>query len=204
MWLTAEDFVGTVTDLDTGNRVRNVAAVNVEEGLLERFRTDGAGRTVRDAATDEPIRDLYRGRFRADLRPREKAKKRGPILGANECVRCASKLVLPRDDLCAVCRAREQGRDIRVEPVTNVLDERPCDGGCGRSATWSVSDRTAVSPVRGKFPRIDGSLADVWFARGALIARWWYCSWCYRPPRVLDARGEVMTVNDEAGGCRPK
>lgn len=196
--MSASDYVGTVTDLDTGERVHRVAAVNVEAGLLEQWQSDERGHPVVDAVTKRPLRRLFRGRFSADLRPRP-ARERAPTLGAPTCVRCPSKMTLPGDDLCPVCRAREQGRRISVEPLVNLMEPRACDNGCGREATWSVSDETAVTPVRGDHP----VLGQAWFLRGAMVGRRWYCSWCYSPPRILDARGEVMETLEEAGGCRP-
>lgn len=202
--MRAEDFVGSVIDLDTGERVARVAAVDPEAGLLERYKTDAGGRVLRDAVTGMPLLEMAKGRFRLDLRPRPKRGSRRTNFGAPQCARCGGNMTLPGDDLCPVCRAREQGRVIRVDQVGSALDARPCDNGCGRSATWSVSDETAVTPVPGVWRNPDGSEEEVLYGRGALVARKWYCSWCYQPPRILDARGEVMRVIEDAGGCRPE
>jgi hypothetical protein len=207
MWLRAENFAGTVTDLDTGEQLRHVSAVDAEAGLVEVYQVDAGGKVLRDVTTGKPIVQLGRGRFKADLRRRvDVPRKRAPRLGAPTCSRCPSRMTLPGDDLCPVCRAREQGRTVGVKPLGpgELMAVRPCDNGCGREATWSVGDEVSVTPVPGTLPRQHGGPPrPVLFLRGATVARRWYCSWCYQPPRLLDARGEVVEVREEAGGCRP-
>lgn len=200
MWLRAEDFTGTVTDLDTGERVRCVSAVDVEAGLIEVYKTAPNGKVLRDTANGKPIVELGRGRFRADLRPRKRLPgKRAPKIGAPACSKCPSRMTLPGDDLCPVCRAREQGRTVGVKPlsVEDMFRAKPCDNGCGREATWSVGDEVSATPELGML----GGRPTL-FLRGATVARRWYCSWCYQPPRLLDAKGEVVEVRGEVG-CRP-
>ncbi len=198
MWLDAKDFAGVVTDLDEDRPVRKVIRVDADQGLVEAFKVDASGNILR-YPDGQPIRYMARGRFRVDVTARPKPKKRSPLVGAAQCARCDSKMTLPGDDLCAFCRGKQQGRAMRVEPVTDPLADRPCDNGCGRPATWSVSDETAITPVLGDY----GS-GKVWYSRGSLVARYWWCSWCYRPPRILDAKGEVIEVIEDAGGCRPE
>jgi hypothetical protein len=206
MWLRAEDFTGAITDLDTGEPVHNVSAINVEDGLVEVYKMDwGEKRVLRDSITGKPIVELGRGRFKADLQRRKSLpKKKAPSIGAPTCARCPSRMTLPGDDLCAVCRGREQGRTIGVSPIDPFM-VRPCDNGCGREASWSVGDEVSTTPVLGTLPRqYGGPPRPVLFLRGATVARRWYCSWCYQPPRLLDAKGEVIEVREEAGGCRPQ
>jgi hypothetical protein len=199
VWLEARNFAGVVTDLDTGLPVRKVIRVNPEKGLVEAFKIGPDGAILRVGGV--PQRYKARGRFKVEV-VRRVPHSKTPLMGAPEC-RCGSRMTLPGDDLCHVCRAKEQGRVIRVEPVSGLATSCQCDNNCGRPATWSVSDETAVTPVIGDYPQPGGPPVKVAYLRAALVQRWWYCSWCYRPPRILDARGEVMSVIEDAGGVRP-
>ncbi len=66
---------------------------------------------------------------------------------------------------------------------------------CTRDAEWSVGDETPVAPM------LQGG---VLFSRGRLTGQRHYCSFHYRAPRIVDAKGEVMSTWDDAGGVRPQ
>jgi hypothetical protein len=55
--------------------------------------------------------------------------------------------------------------------------------GCSREATHAVGDEVVVSP------QVKGNIA---YERGSSVGRRFYCDWCYKPPRILDSKGEVM------------
>jgi hypothetical protein len=75
-----------------------------------------------------------------------------------------------------------------------------CDrAGCGRRAEWQVSDEVDLPPVQ---RLVRGRLVQ--FARGKTVRTRHYCSKHYEPPRLLDARGEVMETFEDAGGVRPQ
>ena len=55
-----------VVDLDTGERLTCVRAVDTRKGFIIRYVTDGDGHMALDRARDRAKRELVRGRF--DLR----------------------------------------------------------------------------------------------------------------------------------------
>lgn len=54
---------------------------------------------------------------------------------------------------------------------------------CNRTAAWTVSDEVPTAPVQS---------GSKWFGTAKLIGRRFYCDWHYRPPRIIDTKGEVM------------
>lgn len=84
----------------------------------------------------------------------------------------------------------------RFRRVTGPLLTERCEHpGCTRLAGWAVTDEVPLAPVVRNGRR---------FARAAVVGRRCYCSWHYRGPRELDARGELVREDDEAGGARPQ
>jgi hypothetical protein len=67
--------------------------------------------------------------------------------------------------------------------------------GCVKVANWMVSDEVSLPPIK---------VGKRFFSRGKTVAKRYYCSWHYVPPRLLDSRGEVIEIYDEAGGVRPQ
>lgn len=201
MWMSCEDFSGVVTDLDEGRAVPLWVQVDVEAGLVEAAHVDPVTHGPRRNSAGQPMLYLAKGRFRAELRPRPLAKFDTSQLGAAQCAKCSSPMTLAGDDLCVVCRARERGRVIKVEKAGDVLLARPCENGCGRRAQWQVSDETQVSPQQavGAFTFFGRRLVNPTFRRASIVARHHYCSWCYRPPRILDASGDVVESLDNVG-----
>lgn len=203
MILRASDGLrGRWIDLDTGEEVRQVIWVDTDTGHHERYALGPDGRRYRNPAGDwVTLRCVGRLRFF----PRDR-RGREPIEGAPQCARCRSPLTLPGDDLCAVCRAadrphlqaRTNGKDrnlLRVERLTTPFFELRCQHyGCSRLASWAVADEVQVAYQRG---RVGGRTA--FFERGATVGRRFYCSHHYQPPRILDARGEVVEEVSNTG-----
>lgn len=192
MWLHAEQgFRGTVVDLDTGQPVRKVLRIKDTMDELEAVAVDGAGNAVKNAVGDEKT---YRavGRFRFVPRPGNATPK--VLLGAPACTKCGSVLTLPGDDLCSACKAKDRGQrhKMTAERVSNLLLPRKCEQ-CSRQAVWSVSDEVNTTPEAGGKLTIRGrKFRGVYYARAAVVGRRWFCEWHFKPPRLLDARGEVV------------
>jgi hypothetical protein len=66
---------------------------------------------------------------------------------------------------------------------------------CTDEAEWSVGDEMVLPPV------FDGG---VLFSRGKMTGQRHYCSRHYQAPRIVDGKGEIMKVWDDAGGVRPQ
>lgn len=137
------------------------------------------------------------------------------VMGAEYCSLCNSPLTLPGDDLCPPCRAKERGQKnkLLVERIVNPLLDRKCCQ-CSRLASWSVSDEVAVTPQmtagslmpvgRNQQGKLVFRKGKVLYDRGYTVGRRYFCSWHYRPPRLLDSKGELVSTWDEAGGVRPQ
>ena len=211
---------GKVVDLDTGLTVRKVIWLEFEQpgategpGTLEAYKVDSDGSISKDASGDY-LTYVARGRFRwvregapeavghpltggqADTRVR---------LGAPSCARCRSPLTLPGDDLCARCNARDRGYKLSALPALSSLADSPLAAGpcahrgCNRLGTYSVADEAPASSVVGDVAGV-GRFA---FRRGMTVGRRWYCPWHWQPPRLLDAKGEVVQELDDGCGVRP-
>jgi hypothetical protein len=206
-----QGFRGTVIDLETGRRVPKVIWLDETAGELEAYRTDSDGRYVRDVNGDY---ETYRAKGKFKFVPQEASGCGGSaavrvsrtstaLIGAPSCVRCRSPLTLPGDDLCPACRARDRGQKhpMRAERLASPLLDRPCQAkGCGRLAEWAVADEVGVSPEAVTRPLLlpDGrTLKRPLYERGATVGRRYYCSFHYRPPRILDAKGEVIQDLDD-------
>jgi hypothetical protein len=88
---------------------------------------------------------------------------------------------------------------IRFEPkrtkVTRMeLSAEKCEL-CSRQAKWQAGDETPLPPVR-QGRRI--------FTCAQTVDVRHYCDFHYQPPRILDAKGEVMETIEDAGGVRPQ
>lgn len=196
MILNAADGIkGKVVDLDTGRVVRGVKLLNTDTGYLEAYHVDANGKPKRDAGGR--LLPTYQavGRFRFEPADGNRMPVKLPVqLGADRCAKCGSSRTLLGDDLCPTCRAVERGQKhrMRAEPLTNPLEDHSCHE-CTRRASWCVSDEVAVTPQAGKF-----ASASALFERVQVVDRRWYCSWHFKPPRLLDARGEeIAEVGDD-------
>jgi hypothetical protein len=170
---------GKVIDLDTWLEVPYVKYLNTETGYLEAYQVRD-GKVVKDAQGFKFT--VYQGRFK--FVPTEAPKGPTINLGADHCSICKSKMVLKGDDLCPACRAKERGQKnkMQVEKIGFPLFDVKCQL-CSRMATWYVSDEVEVTPELH---------ARRFYSRGVTVGRRAYCSWCFKPPRLLDDKGEVM------------
>lgn len=184
---------GKVIDLDTGREVPKVRWLNLDvtPNALEAYAVDDKGRIKKEDG--HYVTYTARGRFA--FVPRE--VRTDPIrveVGAAKCSLCPSVLTLPGDDLCPSCRARERGQrhNMRVDRLLNPLLDHKCNE-CSRLAEFVVSDEVIVSPVMSVAGRL-GYLSQkkVAWERGMTVGRRWYCSWCFKPPRLVDPKGEII------------
>lgn len=198
MRLHAKDVKGEVWDLDEGRRVYKVLWVDVDAGLLEAYHTRPDGSVDFSKPTY-----FAKGRFKFVPITRAIVKD---DRGAARCARCASTLTLPEDDLCPRCKAADRGQRNRmvVEPVGDLLVPRKCDK-CSRRAAYIVSDEVGVSSVMVKDVYVVNGrrMVNPAFTRAATVGRRWYCPWHYSPPRLLDAKGEVIKAFED-DPCQPK
>lgn len=200
------DQVWEVVDLDTARRVPRVIWLDPEKGELEAYQVDEHGRGVRDGNGDF-LTYKARGRFQFRVGaaghhagPEQRRGGSVPVRGAPACARCASPLTLPDRELCALCNAHDKGvRGFRVERLTTPILDRPCQHCRGRLATYAVSDEVEATAQVGA---IAGR--KYLFPRAQVVRQRYYCAWCYQAPRLLDAKGEIITVFEEAGGVRPQ
>jgi hypothetical protein len=197
---------GEVLDLDTGLKVPKVIWLDTEKMELEAFQVDASGKEIKDTNGDLLT---YRARGRFKFVPRFKedtASRTRIVMGAPNCAKCGSPLTLQGQDLCAICNARDKsypGFKGVNKLVTPILD-RPCDvKGCGRLAEYQVSDEVPATPAVTKPVNVNGFKASLW-DRGAMVGVRYYCSWHFKPPRILDAKGEVVQELEDAGGVRPE
>ena len=65
---------------------------------------------------------------------------------------------------------------------------------CTRDAKWEVGDETPMRPAQ---------RGQKFFEVGRLVGKRYYCDWCYKGPRILDAKGEVMQTLEDGLGVRP-
>src|ERR1019366_1239405 len=222
---------GTVLDLDTSKEVpkvisldffacapTNVAGQQVMDGVgtVEAYRTGADGKEVGEDSPDgwRWLTYTAKGRFRfvPAKTPTPPSKL---VMGAPTCGKCGSTLVLRGDELCPACRAVERGQHHRMkaEKIDDPFAVVKCES-CSRQATWTVSDEvettaeiTGVSStmVHGRM-MLAADLASKrrWaWDKAAVVDRRHYCDRCYQPPRVLDARGEVIQQLDDIG-ARPQ
>ena len=203
MWLHAEQGArGQVIDLDTGLPVRKVIRLNEEAGLLEAYQVDAHGKERQDGEGNF-LTVTLKGRFK--FIPRREAFTAVPkiVMGAPACAKCGCNLTLRGDDLCPTCRAKDRGQR---NPMTrggqrlSPLEIRWCDHkGCSRRAAWAVGDEVTVTPELARRGR------RRWlFDRAMTVGVRHYCSFHFQPPRILDAKGEVIEELHEAGGVRPQ
>jgi hypothetical protein len=184
-----QGYRGEVIDWETGNIVPKVLWLDLDTGELEAYQLDPHGNILTDS-NGNLLTYQARGNFR--FFPREFREKKLPAAAALACVKCTSPLTLPGEELCPRCFLADRGKPLRDPPVGSPL-RRPCEV-CEEPASWCVADEVPVSPVLHR-----GFL----FSRGATIGRRYYCVRHWQPPRILDARGEVMEVEEAAGGVRP-
>ena len=220
---------GRVYDLDTSREVPKIISVDFSScapslvqgravmdgiGTVEAYRVGPDGKEVGEDSPDGWRWLTYRakGRFRfVPLEPPRPVSKL--VMGAPSCVKCGSALTLRGDDLCPACRAAERGQrhKMSAERVDDPFGLNKCEA-CSEVATWTVSDEVETTPlvtgvrvstVRGRRVLVAVKTAGRKFAwdKAAVVDRRYYCDRHYQPPRLLDARGEVVEQLD--GEARP-
>lgn len=199
----AKGFRGRVFDLDTGREIPKVLWVDTGSGEFAALQTGARGEPLVNAAGECLT---YRGVGRLKVLQRQPdGTTRTVRMGAPACAKCRSPLTLPGDDLCPLCRGAD--RQVKAfQPkhrrVTDPLALVKCDR-CDRPATWQVADEVEATPELASGLRPWGGRGRMLFARAQTVAQRFYCSWCWRPPRLLDARGEEVRSFDDVG-VRPQ
>lgn len=191
----AQDTQGNFLTYRAKGRFRFVSA--------EQVRRDGAGSHL---AAPPVIAHLAKLSSMPRKAPGSLKEPRRIKMGAPACVKCRSPLTLPGEDLCAPCKAKDRGQrhTMKVERLVNPLLDCPCSvRGCSRLATWSVGDEVDVTPVVGVHLFPDGQRHRVLYLRGATVGRRFYCQRHWQPPRLLDAKGEIIQEFEDGGGLRP-
>lgn len=194
---------GRVVDLDTGRLVRKVIWLDEEARELEAYVVDATGKEVIacDDSGNLAFRTVHlRGRFKL-LPPTADPSAtsiniRRIVMGAPSCIKCGNWLTLQGDDLCVKCRAadRLQKNRMTVERMSSpILNSRCASYGCARLAEWAVGDEVEVTPEKS---------GRMLYDRGATVGQRFYCSFHYKPPRLLDSKGEVIA--DINLGSRPQ
>lgn len=201
---------GRVIDLDTGREVPKVRLFR--EDYVEAYRVGPDGKVLRDAKGD-PIWYAASGRFK--FVPFDVPAPKKVVMGAAKCALCPSTMTLPGDELCPACRAAQssQRHKMTCTRIDDPFAGHRCEK-CSRDATWSVSDEVDVTPSqvgvrlvrRGRrvwgVPDRSGEVKRLTtFTRGATVSRRYFCDRHFKPPRLLDARGEV--IRDEETTVRP-
>lgn len=199
-------FRGEVWDLDDNRPVPKVIWLDTvprADGLmhLEAWQVDAEGDCIPDGCGSHLT---YRARGRFKFIPRMEKNGKAPDrikLGAERCERCGDPRTIPGKELCVFCNAYDKGlKCFNVKKMTAVVFDLSCQQpGCGKLAEYQVADEVEVSPaiVTLKVPRITPSghtlrTGRIGYDRGTLVGRRWWCSKHYRPPRILDDRGEVV------------
>ncbi len=182
---------GKVVDLDTGKVVPKVKSLNTDTGLLVAYRTDAHGNALSDG-NGNWLTYTAVGRFRFTPSDGSQVPAKKIVMGAPSCTKCLNRMTLPGDDLCVRCRAtdRNQRHRMTVEAVIDPFDDHKCED-CTEKAAWCVSDEVETTPQAGMSPS-----GKVLFERAATVGRRWYCSRHFKPPRLLDARGEEIKELD--------
>ncbi len=189
----ANNIKGKVIDLDTGKVVPKVKSLNTATGLLVAYKTDAHGNALSDGKGNWLTYTAV-GRFKFTASDGSQVPARKIILGAPSCTKCRNQMTLPGDDLCVTCRAKERNQRHRmtVEAVVDPFDDHKCED-CTARASWCVSDEVETTPQLGQLHD-----RKIMFDRAAVVGRRWYCARHFKPPRLLDARGEeIMELDNE-------
>lgn len=219
MLLSANNKIrGKVLDLDTGLWVRKVIELNTDTGYLKAyFVKTGCAHFLQGCMACKPDctdathglmviennnAKMFEAHGRFKFVPRQVALPKQEQMGAAKCAKCPSTLVLQGDDLCPACRAKERGQrnPMKVEKLDSFEIKHKCDR-CSRDASYAVSDEVAVTPSTSGFSIVQrgtrklvvptGTGNQQWL-RGATVGRRYYCQRCYKPPALVDSKGEVI------------
>jgi len=187
----SQGFRGEIWDLDTGLKVHKVIWYDSDTQELEAYEVDLQGTEIRDINGDF-ITYHAKGRFR--YMPVTIAPPKSMSLGSPRCARCGNPLTLQGHDLCPVCNAQDKGyKGIQsIRRLSTPILDRPCEvKGCGRLAEYQVADEVPATPAVTKPVTIKGFKTTLW-DRAVMVGVRYFCAWHFKPPRLLDAKGEVV------------
>lgn len=209
---------GKVIDLDTGLPVPKVIWLDVDTGELEAFQLDAKGNTIPDLNGNLAT---FKAKGRFKLIPKV-VPTATPLLGAPQCVKCSSKLTLPGEELCPTCKAKDRGQKHKMQVTElDVLTPHKCEK-CSLQANWAVADEVGVTPQvnsntiqrrqvvdkeTGRTSTIlmvvpTGKPGKTFYEQGVTVGRRFYCNKHYALPRLVDAKGEIITELET--GARPQ
>jgi hypothetical protein len=166
-------YRGQIFDLDTNRFIPKVIWADTDLGTFEAYCVDLNGDVVYNEKKEPKY---WVGKGRIKFVPAEKSKKQYHI---PICEKTGKPVTVLSDCPCPACR-----------PPVPVLHTGPVLGrncehyGCTRTAEWSVSDEIELSPV------LDGKYL---YTRGHMVGQRFYCSWHYKPPKIVDEKGETVT-----------
>ncbi len=171
---------GEVWDLDTGRQIPLVRWVDLPDvpgapAEYEAFKPGPDGNPYYLPDVTPKTAATYRGRARIKFVPKGGFPEAAPT--------------------APVLKPQGKRRQVHHRKRVPLFSDRCQHYACNRVATWSVSDEVGLDPVL-----VDNQL----FTRGRVVGRRHYCAFHYKPPRLLDARGEEIEKFEEAGGVRPQ
>lgn len=170
---------GLLVNMETGKPIRAAIWADLDTGEYEAFKVDEKGAIMRD---NRRVPLKYTGKARLSFIPTQKTSLTG-------LMKQASSQPKPQS------APRSTGK-IKYEHIEDfVLLKIPCEHyGCIRIAEWLVSDEMETEPVLK-----DKKL----YPTAKTVDMHAYCSWHFQPPRIVDEKGEVVEVIEDAGGVRP-
>ncbi len=182
---------GIWVDMDTGKPIPKMLWGDPETGEFSALVVDGNGDTIR---LQDGSEKFYIAKGRIKFVPRANAR---PLsLQPVRCLVTGNPIGTEnRQCSCLVCKKTPAIKQRFKQLQLPLFSDRCEEKGCQRFATWMVSDEIALPPfVKGHRK----------FERGKIVGRRYYCDRHFQPPRLLDAKGEVIQEFEEAGGVRPQ
>ena len=169
---------GKLIDLDTGKVIPKVVWFDDSNGTFEAYRVDEQGEVRRDHEGEALV---WWGR--GNLKFVQEASQ-GVLLKPKRLVKDRTGGTRPKK-----VKQRHEKLKFRLFDV----DCGHC--ACLRPAEYAVSDEEDLPPSISNGRR---------WARAKTVKVRYFCAFHYEPPRILDAKGEVMSEWEEAGGVRPQ
>lgn len=168
---------GTLIDLTSKKVIPKAIWFDDETGEYEAFRLDPSGKI----ATENGVPLRYKGKSKLRFVPSSNTNQKFMEKVAPEKMQDTVNL---------------GKRIVKREAILFPCAKMRCQHyGCDRIAAWSVSDEEHRPPIV-----INGRC----YEQAATLRERYYCSWHYVPPKLYDAKGELIEVDNEAGGVRPQ
>lgn len=176
MRVYAKDKVrGKLIDLNTNKPIARAIWFDTETGEYEAFRLDP--HSPDGILRIDGVPQKYQNRTRLHFVPAIKVE---PVLKEEKPYQSKRK--------------RKGAVPIGVNPLLE--DFYPCQHyGCTRTANWLVGDEIELNPIL-----VNGT----WWSRGQTVEIRAYCAFHYEPPKLLDHKGDVVKIFEDAGGVRPQ